>query len=150
MTQNAANAVLYEDDFHAWTIEQAELLRAEEFSALDAANIAEEIESMGRSVRRELRSRLIVLMTHLLKWRHQSTARSRSWSLTIDEQRLQIDSLLTESPSLRPLLADLLEEAYPIARVRAAAETGLAEDAFPLACPFNADDILSRTFLPEH
>ncbi len=148
MRQNAANAILYEDDFHAWTIEQAELLRAGEFSALDVANLAEEIESIGRSVRRELRSRLIVLMMHLLKWQHQSSAQSRSWSLRIDEQRLQIDSLLSESPSLRPLLAGLLEEAYPIGRVRAAAETGLAEDAFPAACPFNADDILSRSFLP--
>ena len=72
------NAVDYEEDFYLWTEEQARLLRSGEFSAIDAANIAEEIESMGRSDRRELKSRLIVLLTHLLKWRYQPEARSRS------------------------------------------------------------------------
>jgi hypothetical protein len=97
MSQNAA---LYDEDFFAWTVDQAWLLRAAEWSALDVANLAEEIESMGRSVRRELRSRLIVLLTHMLKWGRQTAARSCSWSSTIDGQRLQVKSLLTESPSL--------------------------------------------------
>lgn len=82
------NAVLYEDDYYAWTIEQAQLLRAGALSAIDAANIAEEIESMGRSDRRELQSRLVVLTMHLLKWRFQPTARSSGWLGTIREQRL--------------------------------------------------------------
>ncbi len=86
------NAVLYEDDYYAWTIEQAQLLRAGALSAIDAANIAEEIESMGRSDRRELQSRLVVLTMHLLKWRFQPSARSRSWSANDREQRLQIES----------------------------------------------------------
>jgi hypothetical protein len=146
MTQNA---VRYDEDFFAWTVEQARLLRAGEWSALDVANLAEEIESMGRSVRRELRSRLIVLLMHLLKWQNQTAARSRRWSLTIDEQRLQVESLLTESPSLRPLLAGLVADAYPIARLRAVAETGLAESEFPAACRFTVEQILSDSFLPE-
>jgi hypothetical protein len=65
------NSISYEDDFYGWTIEQSRLLRAGELSAIDAANIAEEIESMGRSDRRELKSRLVVLVMQLLKWRHQ-------------------------------------------------------------------------------
>jgi uncharacterized protein DUF29 len=143
------NAVLYEDDYYAWTIEQAQLLRAGALSAIDAANIAEEIESMGRSDRRELQSRLVVLAMHLLKWRFQPSARSRSWSATIDEQRLQIDQVFGESPSLRPLAGGMLPQAYALARERAIAETGLADDMFAATCPFTLDEVLSRSFLPE-
>jgi hypothetical protein len=124
-------------------------LRAGELSAIDAANIAEEIESMGRSDRRELKSRLVVLLMHLLKWRHQPGSRSRSWSAAIDEQRLQIEGILGESPSLRPSVAAMLVEAHAIARARAIAETGLADEAFPEACPFTAEEVLLRTFLPD-
>ena len=143
------NSIEYEEDFYAWTVEQSRLLRAGELSAIDAANIAEEIESIGRSDRRELKSRLVVLVTHLLKWQHQPAGRSRSWSATIDEQRLQIEGLLAESPSLRPNTASMLAETYAIARARAIAETGLADEVFSEACPFTADQVLSRVFLPE-
>jgi hypothetical protein len=142
------NAVDYETDFYAWTLEQARLLRAGEFSAIDAANIAEEIESMGRSDRRELQSRLVVLTMHLLKWRQQPGIRSRSWSATIDEQRLQIENVMAESPSLRPAAAGMLAQAYAIARARTIAETGLADDAFPATCPFTVAEVLSGSFLP--
>ena len=143
------NSVDYEEDFYAWTVEQSRLLRSGELSSIDAVNIAEEIESMGRSDRRELKSRLIVLVMHLLKWQHQRAARSRSWSATIDEQRLQIEGVLAESPSLRPAIAAMLAEAYAIARARAIAETGLAEEAFAEIYPFAQDQVLSRAFLPE-
>jgi len=104
---------------------------------------------MGRSDRRELKSRLVVLVMHLLKWQHQPGARSRSWSATIDEQRLQIDGLLAESPSLRPTIVSMLADAHAIAWARAVAETGLADEAFPKACPFTPDQVLSRAFLPD-
>src|SRR5712691_611546 len=96
------NSVAYDDDFFAWTQEQARLLRAGELTIVDAENLAEEIESVGRSDRREIRNRLIVLLAHLLKWGHQQRRRGVSWSDTIAEQRLQIDSVLVDSPSLRP------------------------------------------------
>jgi len=143
------NAVLYDEDFYAWTVEQARLLRSGKLSAIDAANIAEEVESMGRSDRRELQSRLVVLTLHLLKWRFQPSARSRSWSATIEEQRLQIEQVFAESPSLRPLAANMLSPAYAIARERAIAETGLADDMFPATCPFALDEVLSHSFLPK-
>jgi hypothetical protein len=143
------NSVDYEEDFYAWTVEQSRLLRSGKFSHIDAANIAEEIESMGRSDRRELKSRLVVLVMHLLKWRHQPSARSRSWSATIDEQRIQIESGLAESPSLRAMTTAMLSEAYEIARVRAIAETGLSDDLFPNTCPFTADEVMSGSFYPE-
>ncbi len=143
------NSIGYEDDFYGWTVEQSRLLRAGALSAIDAANIAEEIESMGRSDRRELKRRLVVLVMHLLKWRHQPGGRSRSWSATIDEQRLQIEGILGELPSLRPAVTAMLAEAHSIARARAIAETGLADEAFPEACPFTGDQVLSRAFLPD-
>jgi hypothetical protein len=142
------NAVNYEQDFYAWTVEQARLLRAGELSAIDAVNLAEEIESMGRRDRRELESRLTVLLTHLLKWQMQPDQRSRSWSATMREQRRQIEKLLRESPSLRPFVANVLAQAYSDAREDAADETGLPESAFPTECPFTLDEVLSRSFLP--
>jgi hypothetical protein len=143
------NVVDYDQDFYAWTVEQTRLLRAGELSAIDAANISEEIESMGRSDRRELQSRLIVLLAHLLKWQKQPDVRSKSWSSTIRTQRRQIETLLRDSPSLRPFVANVLGRAYNETREDAAEETGLPETEFPAECPFTLDDILARSFLPE-
>jgi Domain of unknown function DUF29 len=145
----ARNAALYEEDFYGWTMEQARLLRTGELSRLDIENIAEELESIGRSDRREIESRLTVLLAHLLKWRIQLGFRSRSWSATIREQRRRIERLLQESPSLRPVVEQLVPRAYADARDRAAEETGLAETAFPAECPFTAAQILDEDFLPQ-
>jgi hypothetical protein len=143
------NAVDYEDDFFEWTVEQARLLRGGELSEIDAANIAEEIESMGLSDRRELRNRLIVLLSHLLKWAYQPDARSSSWLGTIREQRLQIEFILEDSPSLRRVAAQLSARDYDRARRKAVDETELPESTFPAECPFTADQILAEDFLPE-
>jgi Domain of unknown function DUF29 len=143
------NAIAYDNDFFAWTEEQARLLREGELTDIDVENLAEEIESMGRSVRRELRNRLTVLIMHLLKWRHQPMFRSRSWSGTIREQRKQVLSLVAESPSLSSLLASELSEIYSAALAKAASETGLADSSFPAKCLFTPEQILSEDFLPE-
>jgi hypothetical protein len=145
----ARNAAAYDEDFFAWTEEQARLLRCGEFSQLDAENIAEEVEDMGRSLRRELRNRLAILTMHLLKWRYQPGHRSRSWSVTIEEQRGQVAELLDESPSLKPVLTRDLTKIYKLAVTKALRDTGLSEATFPAACPFTAEQILSEDFLPE-
>lgn len=145
MSRNKAD---YEEDFYAWTVEQARLLRAGEFSGVDVENIAEEIESLGRSDRREIKSRLIVLLVHLLKWQMQPERQSRSWSGTIREQRRKIEELLGESPSLRPTIPEILSIAYVEAREDTGEETGLSQTAFPEACPFTPEEVLSRKFLP--
>ncbi len=145
----ARNAVAYDEDFYAWTLEQARLLRSGEFSQIDVENLAEELESMGRSDRRELDSRLVVLVVHLLKWQLQVRLRSPSGTGTIREQRRQIEKLLRESPSLRPMTDQLLSEAYAEAREKAADETGLPETSFPVVCPFTAAQALTADFLPE-
>lgn len=142
------NAIDYEEDFYAWTVEQARLLRGGDLSAIDVGNIAEEIESLGRSDRRELRSRLTVLLMHLLKWREQPERRSTSWSGTIREQRRQIELVLDDSPSLRPFTIECLPQAYRDAREDPAEEIGLTEPDFPAECPFSLDDVLARDFLP--
>src|SRR6266404_8740955 len=151
MPRNLAD---YEEDFYAWTVEQARLLRSGEFSSIDVANVAEEIESLGRGDKRELESRLTVLLMHLLKWQIQSKMRSRSWSGTILEQRRRIakllkEKLLKESPSLLPFVNEALAEAYSDALEAASNETGLPETEFPTECPFTPDEVLSRAFLPE-
>jgi hypothetical protein len=143
------NSVGYDDDFFAWTQEQARLLRDGELADVDVENLAEEIESMGKSDRREIRNRLVVLLAHLLKWQFQSSSRSTSWSGTIIEQRQQIDSIVADSPSLRQAVPESLDNAYLRARRLAAAETGLPEAVFPALCPYTPDQILSEEFLPE-
>jgi hypothetical protein len=143
------NCVDYEEDFYAWTVEQARLLRSGELSSIDVANIAEEIESLGRSDKRAIESRLTVLLMHLLKWQIQSKMRSQSWSGTILEQRRRIEKLLRESPSLRASVNEALAEAYSDAREAASNETGLPETDFPAECPFTAEQVMSRSFLPK-
>jgi hypothetical protein len=140
---------LYERDFHAWAEEQARLLRAGLIAEADLSHIAEEIETLGASERRELESRLKVVLQHLLKWRYQPAKRSSGWAGTIAEQRDQLDSLLRQSPSLRHLLPDYTGYAYPKARRAAALETGLAPESFPERCPFAEAQVLDPDFLPD-
>jgi len=143
------NAAEYDLDFYAWAREQAGLLRAGKFSQVDVENVAEELETMGRSDKREIDSRLEVLLTHLLKWQIQVNFRSPSWRGTILEPRRRIGKLLRESPSLRPVLDQLFPEAYEEARDKAANETGLPGATFPSICPFTPEQILAEDFLPD-
>ena len=143
------NATLYDTDFYAWANEQAALLRAGRLSDADVENIAEEIESMGRSERRELVSRLAVLLTHLLKWRFQPELRGRSWTLTIEQQRIQLDRHLGENPSLKSQIQSAMRDAYQDARVEAERETHLPRSTFPKDCPFTFDDAMNPDFWPD-
>lgn len=140
---------LYEKDFYAWANQQAALLRAGKLDAADIANIAEEIESMGRTEKRELVSRLKVLMLHLLKWQFQPALRSRSWTLTIEEQRQQLLDHMADNPSLRSRLLEAIEQAYRLALVAVERETGLSRATFPATCPFTYDQMADNGFWPE-
>ena len=91
----------YEKDFYAWTQEQANLIRQGKFNEIDTLHIIDEIESMGRSEKRALKSRLAVLLMHLLKWQYQPTFRGVSWTITIRNQRWEIAELLEDNPSLQ-------------------------------------------------
>jgi len=140
---------LYDQDFFEWTARNAELLRAGRVDEADLGHIAEEIEDMGRSERRELESRVAVLLSHLLKWQLQPGRRGRSWQATIRVQRTELLRLLAESPSLKPRLRRDLSELYGLAIDRAVGETELPDDVFPPACPFSLDQILAPGFFPE-
>lgn len=92
--------VKYDADFHAWTQDQATLLRSGRLAEIDGEHIAEEIETLGRGERRELVNRLSVLLLHLLKWSFQPERRGKSSELTIKEQRRQLARHLRDNPSL--------------------------------------------------
>ncbi len=129
------SATGYDQDFFAWADEQAGLLRAGRLAEADIVHIADEIESMGKSEKRELVSRLTVLLLHLLKWRFQPALRSHSWRNSVRVQRITLASLIRDNPSLMSVRPDTVAEAYRIARIEAEGETGIPEATFPPVCP---------------
>jgi hypothetical protein len=139
---------LYETDFYAWTQEQASLLRKHQWSQLDLLNLIEEIESLGKQQRQELRNRLSVLIGHLLKWEYQPQHRSRSWLATIRVQRLDVSELLEENPSLKSYLEEALQKAYAKGVLLAVRETDLPSGTFPVECPYSLTEILDNSFFP--
>jgi len=141
-------SVSYEQDIVAWANEQARFIRAGRFDLLDLEHIAEEIEDVGKSERRELESRMIVLLAHLLKWQFQASHRSTSWERTIKEQRKRLLIAIKQTPSLKTSLSDedWLSSAWSGAVAIAATETGL--DVFPEHCAWTAQQILNAEFFP--
>jgi hypothetical protein len=137
-----------DSDYALWCAEQSARLRGGDLAGLDIVNIAEEIESLGRSDRREIESRLQVLLVHLLKWIYQAEKRSGIWKGSIAESRRNIERLIVESPSLKAYPAAILKEEYAFARFKAAEETGMDENLFPAECPFPIEQVLDIRFLP--
>jgi hypothetical protein len=138
----------YEEDLALWYQRQAELLRERRFDQLDLENLIEELEVAGKNLRRELNSRVRVLLMHLLKCQVQHERISGSWRGTLSEQRAEIRDLLSENPSLAPGLMQVADKVYPSAVERAAAETGLPESSFPCANPYSIDQLLDPRFIP--
>lgn len=139
---------LYETDFYTWTQQQVSLLKTQQWDQLDTVNLIEEIETLGRRERQELRNRLGVLLGHLLKWQFQPEKRSNSWLGTIREQRVQIKLLLQDSPSLKPYLDEVFLTIYELGVALAIRETELGEQVFPEICPYTLDQTLDPEFLP--
>ena len=140
---------LYERDFYAWANEQAALLRAGKLGDADIENIADEIESMGRGEKRELVSRLTILLTHLLKWQYQPERRGKSRLRTIQQQRFRITDHLGENPSLKSQLASAIRTAFRDARIEAERETDIDQDTFPATCPYTFDETMAEDFWPD-
>ena len=141
-------STLYDRDFFAWSLEQSKLLRGGNLAKADIDHIAEEIESMGRAEKRELISRLSVLLLHLLKWRYQTDKRGPSWEASIRVQRNRLADHLNDNPSLKPLLPQALASAYRDAALEAVAETGLAGSTFPETCPWTVEQVSDGGFWP--
>lgn len=152
MTQNqtitSKSSELYERDFYAWTIEQAQFLRDGSWNNLDVPNLIEEIESLGKQERQKLRNRLAILLAHLLKWEFQPSHRSNSWLGTIKEQRRRIIELLEENPSLKPYLPEAKEKAYLDGLDLAVQETSMSYKVFPSECPYELNQALDFNFFP--
>jgi Domain of unknown function DUF29 len=140
--------VSYDEDFHAWLLEQSALLEAGRLDAVDIKNLGDELKDLAMTEQQEIESRLTVLLQHLFKWEFQPEQRSNSWRATILEQRYHINRVLLRSPSLRRHPATIMDEEYRLARLRAADETGLALAQLPKNCPYSVMQALDEAFWP--
>lgn len=140
-------ATLYNQDYSLWLETTIEKLREHQFQSVDIDNLIEELETLGRSEKKALRSYLRLIVMHLLKWQYQPEKRSKSWKITIRNNRFEIEEALQDSPSLKPQLAELLNQCYPRAVMEASEETGLVVSTFPTSCPFTIEQILDYNFL---
>lgn len=139
----------HDQDICAWSFHNAQLLRHGRWAELDRVNIAEELESIGRSLRRELSRRLRDLLALLLEWRYQPQRRGIGLHLAIRNQRTEIRELLEESPSLRAELHKQLMRQYPEARQLASLQADLPLAEIPETCPFSPDQAILTADWPE-
>lgn len=142
---------LYDTDFYLWTQTTAKLLKENKLDRVDFESLIEEIESMGRKDKKELKSKLTTLIEHLLKinyWQSEKANNARGWRQTIVEQRRQIQYLLEESPSLRGLLAEMWLECYTNARKDTLKKYELDYDIFPTEPAFSLEDTLNEDYIP--
>ncbi|MBF0336248.1 MAG: DUF29 domain-containing protein [Nitrospirae bacterium] len=140
---------LYEVDFYQWAFHNADLLRQGRFTEIDLENIVEELEGMARNNKRELLSRLKVLIMHLLKWQYQPKRRSRSWRETINNQRKDIKLLLEDSPSLKYKIEVIIAKGFIEAKRTFEDETGISAKELPETCQYTFDQLMDYSFRPE-
>jgi hypothetical protein len=142
-------AVGYETDFYAWTQHQAEQLRSLRPSGFDWANLAEEIEDLGKGQKHKIESKLTIVLLYLLKLAYQPESTKAGWRSSVIEHRRRIARIVRDSPSLRRYPSTVIEEEYAPARTMAAEETGLALTTFPATCPFTIEQVLDPSFWPD-
>lgn len=147
----------YETDFHAWLMEQAARLKQRNAEALDWDNLAEEIESLGKSLIRELNSRIAVILEHLLKYEFgRQREPARGWSETIITQRTELEELLEQNPGLRSQVSNVIASRYDRARRNTLDAFRLYEPTFerdyaeeiPAENPYSVDMVMDRAFFP--
>lgn len=140
---------LYETDYLQWIETIVEKLQSQDYANVDWENLIEEIADMGRSERRSLKSNLIVILVHLLKWQFQPENRSGSWEGSIIEHRRRVNEALHDSPSLKSYLESIFAECYAQAVKQAKAETGLTIEFFPILCPYELLEVTNDEYLPD-
>lgn len=143
------SATLYEQDFYLWIQATVQTLKSHQWEELDLQNLIEEVETMGRSEKNALKSNLIVVLLHLLKYAYQPSHRSISWTNSIIEHRIRIEIDLESSPSLNPYIEEVYHSCYGKARKLAATETQLPLDTFPTESPWTSEQVLDPAFLPQ-
>ena len=136
------------DDYLIWLNHQIDLLRARKFAQLDLDNLIDELDDMGRSRKKELKNRLMVLVKHLLKCKVQPDHVSSGWLGTLNEQRGAIHCLLEDAPILRELVPEYLQSTYQRAVKQAVLDTGLAPSDFPAELPFTPEQVCDDNFIP--
>jgi hypothetical protein len=134
--------ILFEQDETAWLEIMSQLVAEGRYAEMDHPNLSEYLADMAKGDRREVLSRMVLLLVHLLKWEHQPDQRSGSWQGTILEQRRALRKLL-ESGTLHNHALSILAEAYADARKQAAAETGLSRSIFPIECVWDLENLLA-------
>jgi Domain of unknown function DUF29 len=139
----------YKQDIHAWALEQIELLKAGRLADIDALNIAEELGDVAGREYDKLQSALAIILLHMLKWDHQPERRSRSWHNSITEHRARVERQLRKFPSLKTRMGEAVEEGYEDARRWCQIETHIPEVDFPFSCPYDWEEIMTRSFVHE-
>ena len=139
---------LYEQDYYQWLTATANKLRQGKLAEIDVVNLIEEIEDMGRSERKAVRSNLRILLMHLLKYKYQPEKRTNNWLFTIVEHRKRLQQSFQDSPSLRPYFLEVFEESYQDAIDLSTAETSLPRNTFPNKSPFTPQNTLNSDYLP--
>ncbi len=141
---NADLAQLFEKDETAWLDNMAQLLNERRFNMLDYSHLEEFLLDMAKRDRREIKSRLVILLAHMLKWDYQPRRRSKSWQRTLHTQRWELREAL-ESKTLYRYAQEVLDKAYAVAVERAAMETGWKLKKFPAECPYSLEQLLKPT-----
>ncbi|MFI0478878.1 MAG: DUF29 domain-containing protein [Candidatus Rhabdochlamydia sp.] len=142
----------HDEDFYGWAMAEASLLRQHKWNELDIEHLAEELESMGASERREFISRMAQLIFHLLKWHHQPDFREfnkRSWEASIQEQRKKVKKLIVDNPSFKPNMEDFVVDSYEDSILLIKKETPIDLKLLPAQCPYTFDQIMNDEFYPE-
>ena len=139
---------LHEQDQVAWLEKMAGLVHDQRYPELDYLNLETLLVEMAQRDRHEVKSRLTILLTHLLKVDHPPAQSSRSWQVTILYQRQELQELL-ESGTLKNYFLTVIDRAYANAVKRAALGTGLPETVFPATCAYSVAQILGEEMLGE-
>jgi len=142
MTKHETKQSTYERDFFDWTQETAKAIAEGRWDDIDREALMDEVESLGNRDRREVNSRLVIILLHMLKKKYQPERAAKSWDFSIREQRRTLRRVLKDSPSLRAKLPEFLDDAYADARQDASYETALDISTFPEVCMWTVDEIL--------
>ena len=139
----------HDKDLYGWAVHTAQLLKDKKMNEVDFDGIIKELEEMGISNKHAFKNRLAQLIFHLLKWQFQSHLRCRSWEGSIEEQRIRLNDLLEENPSLKSMIGEVIEKSYKLSLSLVRKETPLDLKLFPTECPYTFDQIMDDQFYPQ-
>ena len=146
-----SNKSLYETDYNLWVLETVAKLKSKDLDDLDWENLIEEVLSLSRRDKHKLASLLTRLLEHLLKlgyWYSEKERNQNHWKREIRNFRLQIDRLLSDSPSLKPYLLEIFDKCYKNGISLASDSSGLSLEDFPEQPIATLEQVLDEDWLP--